>query len=252
MNTTARQQLLRDGYCVLPGIADARLLEHLRGVAARLLTQQTNPLDTVFWDPRDPACRKLAVWQPSLTALANLGWKDVRYYTGYFINKKAGEARRPWHQDWWLWTDPISHGEAPPQLGLMYYLTDTTPTNGCLRVIPGSHRAKHPIHDHYQDGNWTMADARDEIAIPITAGDLLVMDARLLHASHANTTAGNRPSVTLWYLPEFGSLPPGARAWVSLHTSGFKCALPEHLRPVYDAALPTCVMTEQYLPKLRE
>ena len=30
----------------------------------------------------------------------------------------------------------------------MYYLVDTTPENGCLRVLAGSHLKRHPVHDN--------------------------------------------------------------------------------------------------------
>ena len=33
------------------------------------------------------------------------------------------------------------------QLFLMVYLVDTTPANGCLRVLPGSHLRKIPLDD---------------------------------------------------------------------------------------------------------
>ena len=45
-----------------------------------------------------------------------------------------------------MWSDePRAYSDLPPQLFAMFYLTDTSPRNGCLRVIPGSHRKRHRL-----------------------------------------------------------------------------------------------------------
>jgi hypothetical protein len=39
-------------------------------------------------------------------------------------------------QDGWYWDEDCAYEKYPVQLFAMYYLTDTTRANGCLRVIP--------------------------------------------------------------------------------------------------------------------
>ena len=41
------------------------------------------------------------------------------------------------------WDEATAYGEAPVQLFAMFYLTNTSRDNGCLRAIPGSHRRPH-------------------------------------------------------------------------------------------------------------
>ena len=57
----------------------------------------------------------------------------------------------------------------------MYYLTDTTPHNGCLRVIPGSHRKRHRLHDQaspmYTDELRTYANP-ENIAFQLAEGEI--------------------------------------------------------------------------------
>ena len=54
-----------------------------------------------------------------------------------------------WHQDGWYWDDVAAGYDAPPsQLFAMYYLTNTSAANGCLRVLPRSHRSPHALHEH--------------------------------------------------------------------------------------------------------
>jgi ectoine hydroxylase-related dioxygenase (phytanoyl-CoA dioxygenase family) len=107
----------------------------------------------------------------------------------------------------------------------MYYLTDTAPDNGCLRVIPGTHRRRIPLHDAlpaaHTDATYTAAEKSvlfstrpDEVDVPVKAGDLLIGDARLLHAAHANQTGRHRSLLTLWYLPDYDALSESVKAAV--------------------------------------
>ena len=100
----------------------------------------------------------------------------------------------------------------------MYYLTDTTSENGCLRVLPGTHRKEHPLHaqlglahsDDVRSGDTEEeAQARvaaspahapqpDEVHVPVKAGDVVIGDARVLHGAVANTTDEPRALLTLW------------------------------------------------------
>jgi len=43
----------------------------------------------------------------------------------------------PRHRDGRFWNDPASSTPAAMQVFLMFYLTDTSRENGCLRVVPG-------------------------------------------------------------------------------------------------------------------
>jgi len=104
----------------------------------------------------------------------------------------------------------------------MYYLTDTTPGNGCLRVIPGSHRHWHDLHGLPQAHSDALGRAQDihniayqshpdEVAVTVKAGDLVVMDSRVLHSAYANTTSDERSLLTIWYLPNFEEMPEAIR-----------------------------------------
>ncbi len=135
----------------------------------------------------------------------------------------------------------------------MYYLTDTRRENGCLRVIPGSHATHHPLFDviaepHSEEisraedmDRAEFAVRPDEVDVPARAGDLVVGDARLLHATHGNGSDEQRTVLTLWYQPDYGSLPERVRAQMVAKTQPLCKAWPEEakamvatLHPVYD------------------
>ena len=91
------------------------------------------------------------------------------------------------------------------------YLVDTTRENGCLRVIPGSHRTRHRLHDILPDAHGeelqaledlshpAFADYADAVDVLLGAGDLLIADARLLHAAWPNRSDRRRTLLLAWH-----------------------------------------------------
>lgn len=158
-----------------------------------------------------------------LERLRLCGATDPRFTGGFLISKPGGGPPLFWHQDWWGWDDDSAYRPRAQQLFAMIYLTDTSIKNGCLRVIPGSHRHDHPLHHldtAHSEGmqgfsdpsNPAYADHPDQVAVPIKAGDVLIGDARLIHGAFANQTEEERPLLTLWFMPHWSTMPPEMRA----------------------------------------
>ena len=142
---------------------------------------------------------------------------------GLFISKPPGGPALFWHQDWWGWRHPISRSERSAQVALFFYLTDTSPENGCLRVIPGSHRRRHPLHEVIDAHDAALAAVEDpddpafaahpdQVDVPVKAGDVVIADARLIHGAHPNRSERERTNITLWWHPHYDDLPPEIRA----------------------------------------
>ncbi|RAP78417.1 phytanoyl-CoA dioxygenase family protein [Paenibacillus montanisoli] len=223
-NTMAKEkyeQLMRDGYCVFEQILDEPLLEQLRDKTNDLLDRQSEELTRSLRNMGsdipvevDPFFAELIAWPKALEALASLGFPKARFRSGYIISKPPHSPRLFWHHDFSEWTAPDGFGPLPQMVFLMYYLVDTTPFNGCLRAIPGSHVNDNPLHDELlQTADAHSAHMRstldldqpafsfrpDEVDVPVKAGDLLIGDSRLLHAAHANQSDVRRTVITLWY-----------------------------------------------------
>jgi len=161
---------------------------------------------------------------PALSELfLECGATDLRFTGGFLISKPGGGPPLFWHQDWWGWDDDSAYRPRAHQLFAMIYLTDTSIENGCLRVIPASHRRDHPLHhldtahsegmQGFRDpSNPAYADHPDQVAVTVKAGDVLVGDARLIHGAFANCTNEERPLLTLWFMPHWSSMPAEMRA----------------------------------------
>ncbi len=226
-----RDQLIDKGYCVVSQVLPNDLLQRVRQVSKRLLDEnsaeekkrrghQGNVVSLAY---QDPVFSELIALPAALEALAGLGFAHPRYFGGAIIAKEGGSPPLYWHQDWTYWEEPESADPIPHQVFLMWYLTDTNRSNGCLRVVPGSHRARLDAHDligthddgvRHQDPDTTAGyqPLPGEVDIAVTVGDMVIGDARVLHAAHANTTDQRRTVITLWYVPRYDELSERVRA----------------------------------------
>lgn len=261
-NPEQRRQLDRDGYCRLESIIDQRLLARLRAVTDEVLArteaahfEEKRSQGSVIPVFAHPFLAELIAHPPVLAALAGLGFADPKWGSGFIISKPPHSPPLFWHQDGRFWDEPVSYTPQTIQCFLMVYLVDTTPQNGCLRVIPGSHLKRHPLHDRlpgaHADALGRMDDPQHpayqevagEVDVPVRAGDVVMGSARLLHAAHGNRSDRRRTNITLWYYPAFRELPEAIQAFVAQEAwpadwLAQTSALTRPLQPVYagDAA----------------
>jgi ectoine hydroxylase-related dioxygenase (phytanoyl-CoA dioxygenase family) len=120
--------------------------------------------------------------------------------------KPAGEGyETPWHQDGHYWPiRPLATCTA------WVALEPSTVENGCLRVIPRSHRG-HVLHPHLLEHrsdvtlNQRMADdafdARDAVDIELEPGQMSLHDVYMIHGAAPNRSTKRRTGVALRYMP---------------------------------------------------
>ena len=226
----ARSRLEADGFCHVPQVLDPDALVATRAAAeAALGTVDTD--HRAQWRSQGslvpvadhPAFAALIAHAGFPKMFERLGLPGTLFSSGYVISKPPGGPALFWHQDWWGWQHPISREGRIAQVALFLYMTDTTRENGCLRLIPGSHRRPHPLHDLVDAHDPTLAEVRnpddaafaphpDEVDVPVTAGDVVVVDARLIHGAHPNRSGRERTNITLWWHPDYEALPASLRA----------------------------------------
>ncbi|EMI5491011.1 phytanoyl-CoA dioxygenase family protein [Providencia stuartii] len=88
-------------------------------------------------------------------------------------------------------------------LTALIFLDDATIENGCLQVIPGSHKyglQSHNIDDFFR-GKIQEVDENDAVYIEAKAGDVLFLHCLTMHASAVNTSAVPRRT----FLPAYRS-----------------------------------------------
>ncbi|HCK12845.1 TPA: hypothetical protein DHW51_01885 [Candidatus Poribacteria bacterium] len=214
-----REQMLRDGYCVIPDILSQDFLQELRQESDHLNDTMEHHPDTKYqgthlgirYEDNEVMCR-LAEWKPARHALEEIGFGDFIHLGSLIIlTKEPFAPALYWHQDWMRWEDPLSCTPWPQTIFLSYYLEDTTIENGCFKIIPGTHLKRIPLHDqlvtaHEQGARFIeedhpimFSDHPDQVDLLTKAGSLVLGDARVLHAARKNQTAERRNLLLLWH-----------------------------------------------------
>lgn len=230
-----REQLIRDGYCTFEGVVDEATIARLNEMSEWTIAQEvpehferrrSQGCIISYAKYPHPAFTEIIADPRALAVLSELGFAHPRVWSGYLISKPPGGPPLFWHQDGPLWGHPIAYTDRPQLYFLMWYLVDTSRENGCLRLIPGSHLKRHPMHDVHTRGDESVSRAADlahpafsraegEVDVPVKAGDLVIGDSRLLHSAHANSSDRSRTVLTIWYWPDFDDLPEECKAYIA-------------------------------------
>ncbi len=131
---------------------------------------------------------------------------DVILWGAHVFCKPAGEGyETPWHQDGHYW--PI---RPLATCTVWLALEPSTRANGCLRVVPGSHRHRvlHP-HLHEDRADLTLQqrladsafDETQAVDIELQPGQMSLHDVYMIHGAAANTSTQRRTGVALRYMP---------------------------------------------------
>ena len=205
--------LVEKGYCVVPNVLDVTMLASLKerlSTSELAHTPKSNFGDSgafIVADYHNLAIVQLLTWPKTMETLRIMGFPAPKLHNFYVSTKPPQSAALPWHSDlFYRYDDP-----APAELFLIYYLSDTTPENGCLRVVPRSHKWSHDKRHEQPD---TPDKRDDEVDVPIRAGDLFIGDRRILHATHANVTKDWRTCLTIAYAPLFDQLADPIKALI--------------------------------------
>ena len=115
--------------------------------------------------------RRLAEWPPARRG-AGRSWGSATSSTMESLLVLTKPARGPalyWHQDWMQWNDPLSCTPWPQTMFVSYYLEGTSVENGCLKIIPGTHRKRIPaarpvlVTAHEQGARFIEEDHPDHV-----------------------------------------------------------------------------------------
>jgi len=130
---------------------------------------------------------------------------NILAFASKFWIKKGGDGTFvSWHQDSaYFGLDPHE------QVTAWVALTDANRTNGCMRVIPGSHRG--PAHRHVETferknllARGQRIDDVDEssaVDIELKIGEFSLHHEHAVHGSLANETGDARIGLALFYIP---------------------------------------------------
>lgn len=155
-----------------------------------------------------------AVRNPTiLDAVEDIIGPDILCWTTHWFIKEAHSPHYvSWHQDsnyWGLDTEDL--------VSVWLAVSDASVQSGCIRLLPGSHRAAAMAHvDTYARDNMLtrgqtimQVDESRAVHLELTCGQVALFDYRLAHASDPNRSDDRRIGIGFRYIP------PSARQTLS-------------------------------------
>ena len=108
---------------------------------------------------------------------------DVRLYWDQSVYKQPNSAEPVlWHQD-----NGYTYVEPQAYLTCWVAITDATPENGCIAVMPGVHRDGTLAHRSTPVGEECWGDWSRAVEVPVRAGSIVVFTSLTPHATKRNT-----------------------------------------------------------------
>jgi ectoine hydroxylase-related dioxygenase (phytanoyl-CoA dioxygenase family) len=128
-----------------------------------------------------------------------------------------GGREKPWHQDmaYFRW--------GPPEkiIGIWIALDPATAENGCMHVVPGTHREGPVPHHHLRD--CQIADERvaveRDVIVPLEPGGVLFFSSLLHHGTPPNHSSNRRWALQYHYRAE-SAVPINRREHADLYFEG--------------------------------
>jgi phytanoyl-CoA hydroxylase len=199
-----------NGYVHARGVFDAAEVEEMRAALDRILAAVEGTANDANhrWSAaeketvlkgfhnvqyHDAAFMRAAAHPRMVELLTQLIGPNVQlHHTKMLVKPPEKGAPFPMHQDY-----PYFPHEQHTVVAASVHLDDTNEENGCLRVVPGSHRLG-PL-EPTGESNDPDTPLEDGTAMPAAAGDVLFFNYLTIHGSGVNTSAGTRRNVLFQY-----------------------------------------------------
>jgi len=210
LTTEQMEQYARQGFLAPLRVADPEQAASHRALFDALEEREGRERARVGLLDRhfdQPFIRELATHPAILDAVEPLIGPDVVLLATHFFCKYGRDDKWvAWHQDVTYW------GLEPPEAVTAWYaIDDADRENGCMRVIPGTHRGGIRVH-RAAAGSGNLLSVNQEtpvspeeearaVCVELLAGQVSLHDGLLVHGSLPNRSDRRRCGLTLRYVP---------------------------------------------------
>jgi non-haem Fe2+, alpha-ketoglutarate-dependent halogenase len=207
MSTALKQQFERDGYLLGIPILSADEVVHVNEQYERLkksIEARSSKGRITNQHLLDPVFYHLATRKDVLDLVEVAVGPDILLISSGFFDKPPGSGNEfvAWHQDTMYW------GLEPPFAATVWIALDNSDVeNGCMRVIPGTHRcgllphgiSKQPgnVLAHDQEIPAEHLDESAAVNFVLKAGEASLHHGELVHGSNPNRSTRRRCGMTL-------------------------------------------------------
>jgi len=222
------QKYINDGYLIVPEIFDQMTVENIHAEIPKFLDGTypvSNPSvnnDSGLLAVHFPHWVSQPIFEtlnhPKIKEILQIivgahipHWDGrVKCMQSMLFLKPSGFPGQAWHQD-----ERFIATRDRSLVGVWIALDDATVDNGCLRVIPGSHKMGQlwPTRQHDETEEFDPSDesygfnSDDEEILEVEAGSAVFFNGYLLHRSLRNVSDTNRRALVHHYMNAWSNLP---------------------------------------------
>ena len=217
-NRSLDDQLVNEGFVVMD-LLDDTVVEKLSNFYRNAQSTDVNVgfHSTHFLKDRAYKRKEAAFIKRIFQEIVNAHFDDYHVcFSSYMLKKSGPNSTMSLHADW-----TYVNEEEHVSLAIWCPLIDTSEKNGCIGVVPQSHRILHSVRgpqipSSFHDYNEYIIENFGKL-IPMKAGQALVYDHRLLHYSPPNTSEDDRLAINISMVPKgtelyhFTGSPPSSK-----------------------------------------
>ena len=200
--------------------------DRLLAILAQQLAQKGEKLSDELDTPhfREPQLLDFLLDDSVLDLVQPVTGPDIVLWSSHFICKEPYVGRAtPWHEDSAFWEGRVDSYENIVTVWLA--LDRSTRENGCMRVIPGTHRDGFSLYGSVDASKNTFnreilgVDTSAAVYFELERGECSLHDSRIIHGAQANTSPNRRCGYTMRYMPATTRMieasNPGHRLWLA-------------------------------------
>lgn len=200
-------------FPAIPEHEMSALREHIEGLLAQdsptygFRTTRDRHLDS-------PRLMELLCCPAVVERVRQLMGPDLMVWRTNVFEKKAGSPEITWHQGTTFLMEQAYKPAMEPadkrdifEIGIWLAIDDANAANGCMQVVPGSHRDIGTIRlsgtKQFLDARFeadTQPDPRDLVSLPCRPGEFVIFTERLIHGSEPNRSPHPRMSFVFRYV----------------------------------------------------
>lgn len=200
------------GYLLIPNLIEPAVVDELResvldvleanGVSRSQLDHASSTADKLRQNPqylKGSLLDELINGEATMALASRLiGGRAVRYLPFTAVKAGGGGGQFHFHQD----NNYTQHDPALGSINIWVALVDMTPENGCLQMVPASHKAGVLDWENAGDGDShrkVVVDPKTFLPIRMRAGDAVAFTRLTVHGSGPNYTDRARVAYGLQY-----------------------------------------------------
>lgn len=183
-----RQQICEEGYLQWDRILPPDLVSLLSATILKLHNHGINPTFAFVYDIFWSVARRL---RQVLAPVLGDGYRQLPDFWIWYIDPTKQEAGWRPHRDR-IHCNPLLEDGMPKSLTVWTALTDATPLNGCIYLLPANLDAD---YGNFADRNSDV-NAQGIRALPVSAGSILMWNQRVIHWGGTSSPRAKEPRIS--------------------------------------------------------